>query len=182
MFPVVPETIRATAQEVNTREPALRVSARVAVKVGLSRSVPAAAVEFGGPTRRVSRASSPAGSSAAQDELGGVHSASGRHLTLWGSIRFATELRRLPTCRRIVDSPGFGKGADAVRAVSDYQSRHVDKSIEHLELQKADVWPLHPEGEIMLGVKLEDQEALDRAAETLSVPGLAFAEDGPRVG
>ena len=32
----------------------------------------------------------------------------------------------------------------------------------------------------MLGVKLEDQEALDRAAETLSVPGLAFAEHGPR--
>ena len=47
-------------------------------------------------------------------------------------------------------------------------------------LQKADVWPLNPEGEIMLGVKLEDQEALDRAAETLSVPGLAFAEHGPR--
>ena len=38
-------------------------------------------------------------------------------------------------------------------------------------LQKADVWPLNPEGEIMLGVKLEDQEALDSAAETLSVPG-----------
>ena len=29
-------------------------------------------------------------------------------------------------------------------------------------LQKADVWPLNPEGEIMLGVKLEDQQALDR--------------------
>ena len=27
----------------------------------------------------------------------------------------------------------------------------------------------------MLGVKLEDQQALDRAAETLSAPGLAFA-------
>ena len=32
----------------------------------------------------------------------------------------------------------------------------------------------------MLGVKLEGQQALDRAAETLSVPGLAFAEHGPR--
>ena len=47
-------------------------------------------------------------------------------------------------------------------------------------LQKADVWPLNPEGEIMLGVKLEDQRALSRADETLSVPGLAFAEHGPR--
>ena len=31
----------------------------------------------------------------------------------------------------------------------------------------------------MLGVKLEDQRALDRAAETLSVPGVAFAEPWP---
>lgn len=32
----------------------------------------------------------------------------------------------------------------------------------------------------MLGVKLEDQEALDQAAETLWVSALAFAEHGPR--
>ena len=31
----------------------------------------------------------------------------------------------------------------------------------------------------MLGVKLEDQQALDRAAVTLSAPGLAFAEQAP---
>jgi len=47
-------------------------------------------------------------------------------------------------------------------------------------LKRADVWPLNPNGEIMLGVKLEDQQSLSRAAETLSVPGLAFAEHGPR--
>lgn len=47
-------------------------------------------------------------------------------------------------------------------------------------LKKADVWPLNPEGEIMLGVKLEDQQALANAAVTLAVPGLAFAEHGPR--
>ena len=264
------------------------------------------------------------------DDWGVVHSAAGRHLTLWRDFRPATKLRLLPTYRQLADSPGFGKGADAARAVSDYQPRRVNKSIELLErgqpiyydastggyeegmrmagtwgdyiiynvehvaldfaalrefmrglvdagptpsghrtptvivslpllgldeatvtaggwmvqqalaqgvhgvhlarardpegvkrfvqaarypihkqatdtlgvglrgwgshtyaawvwglsvpeyLQKADVWPLNPEGEIMLGVKLEDQEALDRAAETLSVPGLAFAEHGPR--
>jgi len=47
-------------------------------------------------------------------------------------------------------------------------------------LKKADVWPLNPNGEIMLGAKIEDQQALARANETLSVPGLAFAEHGPR--
>ncbi len=263
-------------------------------------------------------------------DWGVVHSASGRHLTLWGDLRSATELHLLPTYRQIADSRGFGKGFDAARAVSDYEPQRVNKSIELLEraqpiyyaastggyeegvqmagtwgdyiiynvehvaldfaalrefmrglvdagptpsghrtptvivslpllgldeptvtaggwmvqqalaqgvhgvhlarardpegvkrfvqaarypihkqaidivgeglrgwgsqtfaawvwglstqeyLQKADVWPLNPEGEIMLGVKLEDQLALDRAAETLSVPGLAFAEHGPR--
>ena len=264
------------------------------------------------------------------DDWGVVHTASGRHLTLWGDLRSATELRLLPTYRQTTSSPGFGKGHDAARAVSDYQPKRINKSIELLEraqpiyydastggyeegmrmattwgdyiiynvehvaldfaalrefmrglvdagptpsghrtptvivslpllgldeatvqsggwmvqqalaqgvhgvhlarardpegvkrfvqaarypihkqaidvigeglrgwgshtfaawvwglnaqeyLQKADVWPLNPEGEIMLGVKLEDQQALDRAAETLSVPGLAFAEHGPR--
>ncbi len=261
---------------------------------------------------------------------GVVHSASGRNLTLWRDFRSATELHLLPTYRQTSSSPGFGKGFDAARAVSDHEPRRVNKSIELLErgqpiyydastggyeegvqmagtwgdyiiynvehmaldfaalrefmrglvdagptpsghrtptvivslpllgldeptvtaggwmvqqalaqgvhgvhlarardpegvkrfvqaarypihkqavdivgeglrgwgshtfaawvwglsvpeyLQKADVWPLNPEGEIMLGVKLEDQQALDRAAETLSVPGLAFAEHGPR--
>ena len=264
------------------------------------------------------------------DAWGVVCTASGRRLTLWGDLRSATGLRLLPTYRQTASSPGFGKGFDAARAVSNHQPRRVNKSIELLErgqpiyydasvggyeegmrmadtwgdyiiynvehaaldfaalrefmrglvdagptpsghrtpavivslpllgldeptvtaggwmvqqalaqgvhgvhlarardpegvkrfvqaarypihkravdilgvglrgwgshsfaawvwglgteeyLRKADVWPLNPEGEIMLGVKLEDQQALNRAAETLSVPGLAFAEHGPR--
>ena len=47
-------------------------------------------------------------------------------------------------------------------------------------LKKADVWPLNPEGEIMLGVKIEDRQALANTEQTLKVPGLAFAEHGPR--
>lgn len=47
-------------------------------------------------------------------------------------------------------------------------------------LQKADVWPLNPDGEIMLGIKLEDQEALKNTAESIAVPGICFAEHGPR--
>ena len=47
-------------------------------------------------------------------------------------------------------------------------------------LQRADVWPLNPDGEIMLGVKIEDQQALANTEATLAVPGLAFAEHGPR--
>ena len=47
-------------------------------------------------------------------------------------------------------------------------------------LKKADVWPLNPEGDIMLGVKIEDPFALENAEKTLAIPGLAFGEHGPR--
>jgi 4-hydroxy-2-oxoheptanedioate aldolase len=47
-------------------------------------------------------------------------------------------------------------------------------------LSRADVWPLNPKGELILGVKIEDPQALKNAEQTLQVPGLAFAEHGPR--
>jgi 4-hydroxy-2-oxoheptanedioate aldolase len=47
-------------------------------------------------------------------------------------------------------------------------------------LRVADVWPLNPKGEIILGVKIEDPIALAHAEETTRVPGIAFAEHGPR--
>ena len=47
-------------------------------------------------------------------------------------------------------------------------------------LEIADPWPLNPRGEIMLGLRIEDWQALERAEETLAVPGITFAEHGPR--
>ncbi len=46
-------------------------------------------------------------------------------------------------------------------------------------LDRADVWPLNPKGELMLGLKLEDRESIDVADACLSVPGIALAEWGP---
>lgn len=46
-------------------------------------------------------------------------------------------------------------------------------------VKKADVWPLNPEGELMLGLKIENQRALTNVDESLKVPGIAFAEWGP---
>lgn len=46
--------------------------------------------------------------------------------------------------------------------------------------RRADLWPLNPDGEILFGVKIEDPEALRLVEQTLAVPGLAFAESGPR--
>ncbi len=46
-------------------------------------------------------------------------------------------------------------------------------------LRKADPWPLNPEGELLLGLKLEDRHAVLNAESTTKVPGIGFAEWGP---
>ncbi len=45
--------------------------------------------------------------------------------------------------------------------------------------EQADVWPLNPKGELLLGLKLEDKYALENAETNAKVPGIAFAEWGP---
>jgi 4-hydroxy-2-oxoheptanedioate aldolase len=47
-------------------------------------------------------------------------------------------------------------------------------------LQRADVWPLNPKGEIMLGLRIEDRHALENTEKSVAVPGIAYAEHGPR--
>jgi 4-hydroxy-2-oxoheptanedioate aldolase len=46
-------------------------------------------------------------------------------------------------------------------------------------MQRCDPWPLNPEGELLLGVKLESPEGIANCEEILAVPGLGFAELGP---
>ena len=46
-------------------------------------------------------------------------------------------------------------------------------------LARADPWPLNPDGELMLGLKIENRRALANASATTQVPGIAFAEWGP---
>ncbi len=46
-------------------------------------------------------------------------------------------------------------------------------------LRVADPWPLNPQGEILVGIKIEDRHALENAEATTRVPGIAFAEWGP---
>src|SRR5580765_8515641 len=45
--------------------------------------------------------------------------------------------------------------------------------------EQADVWPLNPAGELLIGLKLEDKYALENADANTKVPGIAFAEWGP---
>jgi len=46
-------------------------------------------------------------------------------------------------------------------------------------IARCDPWPLNPEGELLLGVKLESPEGVARCEAILAVPGLGFAEMGP---
>jgi 4-hydroxy-2-oxoheptanedioate aldolase len=46
-------------------------------------------------------------------------------------------------------------------------------------LRRCDPWPLNPDGELMLGVKIESPEGVANCEAILAVPGLAFAETGP---
>jgi 2-keto-3-deoxy-L-rhamnonate aldolase RhmA len=46
-------------------------------------------------------------------------------------------------------------------------------------LTRCDPWPLNPQGELLLGVKLESPEGIANCEAILDVPGLGFAELGP---
>jgi 4-hydroxy-2-oxoheptanedioate aldolase len=41
-----------------------------------------------------------------------------------------------------------------------------------------DPWPLNPDGELLLGFKVESREGVARCEEILAVPGIGFAEMG----
>ncbi len=45
--------------------------------------------------------------------------------------------------------------------------------------KRAGPWPLHPDGEFLLGLKIEDRFALENAEKSTAVPGIGFAEWGP---
>ncbi len=43
----------------------------------------------------------------------------------------------------------------------------------------ADPWPLNPDGELLLGLKLENKRSLENCEASAKVPGISFAEWGP---
>jgi 4-hydroxy-2-oxoheptanedioate aldolase len=49
--------------------------------------------------------------------------------------------------------------------------------VEYVKI--ADPWPLNPDGELLLGLKIEDRHCLPFADDIAAVPGIGFAEWGP---
>jgi 4-hydroxy-2-oxoheptanedioate aldolase len=86
------------------------------------------------------------------------------------------------SCRYKINDAGVGQGLeDGTRGVgSEYIAKikwGIDDDNEYR--LKADPWPLNPNGELLLGLKIETIQGLENCEEILSVPGIGFAEMGP---
>jgi 4-hydroxy-2-oxoheptanedioate aldolase len=106
----------------------------------------------------------------------GVHGILLCHADTPGAVRAFVEAVRFPTHKQAVDQ-GISEGRRGVHGAPTAARIWGISTEEYLE--KADVWPLNPNGELLLGLKLEDKYALENADENLKVPGIAFAEWGP---
>jgi len=107
----------------------------------------------------------------------GVHGILLCHATTAGAVKAFVEAVRYPNREQGV---GPGRLQEGRRGAHGAATASKIWGITNEEyLQKADVWPLNPNGEILLGVKIEDKFAYANVDEIVKVPGIAFGEGGP---
>ncbi len=84
-------------------------------------------------------------------------------------------------CRYPINRIGVGAGLEEGRrgVGSEPEATKVWGMGRDEYLTKADPWPLNPEGELLLGLKIESAAAIPHIEEILAVPGIGFAEMGP---
>jgi 4-hydroxy-2-oxoheptanedioate aldolase len=106
----------------------------------------------------------------------GVHGVLHTHARSASAVRAFVE-----HCRYPFQTLGVGEGLGRGERGSGGQQRPAEIwGVDvHEYLRIADPWPLNPEGELLLGLKMEDRQAVEHADEIASVPGIAFAEWGP---
>jgi 4-hydroxy-2-oxoheptanedioate aldolase len=85
------------------------------------------------------------------------------------------------SCRYPINMQGVGYGVDrGTRGTGSQPTSAPVWGVTTEEyVERADPWPLNPDGELLLGVKIESVRALSNVEQTLTVPGVAFAEWGP---
>ena len=86
------------------------------------------------------------------------------------------------SCRYKINDIGVGHGLnDGTRGVgSEFKAKLKWGITDDNDYRaKADPWPLNPLGELLLGLKIETLEGLNKCEQILSVPGIGFAEMGP---
>jgi len=106
----------------------------------------------------------------------GVHGILLCHADTPGAVRAFVEAVRFPTHKQGVDK-GINEGRRGAHGTPTAARIWGISPAEYAE--KADTWHLNPNGELLLGLKLEDKYALANAEENTKVPGIAFAEWGP---
>ena len=106
----------------------------------------------------------------------GVHGILLTHADTPGAVRAFVESIRLPIHKQGLDH-GINEGRRGVHGAPTAAQIWGVSTEQYLD--KADAWPLNPDGELLLGLKLEDKYALANAEANLKVPGIAFAEWGP---
>ena len=107
----------------------------------------------------------------------GVHGVLLTHAQTPGAIRAFVESCRFPVHKQGVGSNGLGEGRRGVHGNPTAAQIWGVTDAEYV--QKADAWPLNPNGELLLGVKEEDKYALANVEQNLKIPGISFAEWGP---
>jgi 4-hydroxy-2-oxoheptanedioate aldolase len=106
----------------------------------------------------------------------GVHGILLCHADSPGAVKAFVEAVRFPTHKQGVDQ-GVSEGRRGVHGNTTAARIWGISADQYID--KADVWPLNPNGELLLGLKLEDKYALANAEDNVKVPGIAFAEWGP---
>ncbi|MBI1895349.1 MAG: hypothetical protein HYS04_02265 [Acidobacteria bacterium] len=104
----------------------------------------------------------------------GVHGILLCHARSPEAVRVFVEACRYPNAERV---KGLGEGLRGSGS-QGYAARIWGVSAQEYT-KKADPWPLNPNGEILLGLKVEDKYALANAEKVTAVPGIGFAEWGP---
>jgi len=104
----------------------------------------------------------------------GVHGILLCHTRVPDAARIMVEASRYPFAPKV---EGLGEGFRG--AGSQGFAARIWGISGNEYLRRADPWPLNKEGELLLGVKIEDSHALANAEETTKVPGVGFAEWGP---
>ena len=91
------------------------------------------------------------------------------------AIKWLVRAARYPNAKPV--SPELGEGLLGSGS-QGYASRIWGISAAEYT-KRADPWPLNPDGEFLLGLKIEDKHALENADRVAAVPGIGFAEWGP---
>jgi 4-hydroxy-2-oxoheptanedioate aldolase len=106
----------------------------------------------------------------------GVHGIMLCHADDPGAVAAFVEAVRFPNHMQ-----GVGKGINEGRrgAHGTPNASQIWGITQDQYVEKADTWPLNPDGELLLGLKLEDKYALANAEANTKIPGIGFAEWGP---